>query len=276
MALRQRNWLSTMVIVALLLAVGALPATAGTVLKVGGTGSALGAMKQLAELYEKNHPGTKIHILPSLGSTAGIKAALGGGIDLALASRPLTESERQQGAVEVAYARSPFVFVTNAKVNKKNITIRELERIYSNPEASWPDGSRIRLILRPEKDIDTTLVRSLSPGMAQAVTSAMARPGMIVPITDQEASDAVIRTPGALGGATLCEIIGENRPVNILSLGGIQPSIESIADNSYHLVKTFYLVTTPKTPAAAREFAEFVHTSAAGRILMNAGNLVIK
>jgi phosphate transport system substrate-binding protein len=267
--------LSIMVIGAALLINGVLPATAETVLKIGGTGSALGAMKQLAELYEKSHPGTRIQILPSLGSTAGIKAALGGGIDLALASRPLTDTERQQGAVETEYARSPFVFVTNAKVNKKDVTIRELEGIYNNPAASWPYGSRIRLILRPEKDIDTKLVRGLSPGMEQAVTSAMARPGMIMTITDQESTDAVVRTPGALGGATLTEIISENRPVNVLTFNGVQPNVKSIADRSYPLVKSFYLVTNRKTPVEARKFAEFVRSSAADRILTTNGNLVV-
>jgi phosphate transport system substrate-binding protein len=270
--------LSMMVICATVPASGAFPATepAEIVVRIGGTGSALGTMKQLAELYEKSHPGTRIAILPSLGSTAGIKAVLGGGIDLALASRPLTESERLQGAVETEYARSPFVFVTNAKVKKKNITIRELEAIYSNPAATWADGSRIRLILRPETDIDTKLVRSLSPGMEQGVKAALARPGMIMAITDQEAADAVDRTPGALGGGTLTEIISENRPVNILALNGVQPNVKSIADNSYPLVKFFYLVTTPKSTAEARKFAEFVRSPGAGRILAKSGNLIVR
>lgn len=270
--------LSMMVIGAVLMAVGALSATAPaeTVLKIGGTGSALGTMKQLADLYEKSHPGIRIQILPSLGSTAGIKAALGGGVDLALSSRPLTESERQQGAVEVEYARSPFVFITNLKVNKKDVSIRELEGIYNNPAASWPDGSRIRLILRPEKDIDTKLIRSLSPGMEQAVKAALARPGMIKAITDQESTGVLARTPGAVGGSTLSEIISENRPVNVLSFNGVQPSANSIANGSYPLVKSFYLATTPKSPVEARQFAEFVRSPAAGSILRKNGNLVVK
>lgn len=276
--MRQRNWLSMMVIGAVLLAVGALPATAPAeiVIRIGGTGSAMGTMKQLAEVYEKSHPGIRIRILPSLGSTAGIKAALGGGIDLGLASRPLMEVERQQAAVEVEYARSPLVFVTNTKVNKKDVTTRELEGFYNNPAASWPDGGRIRLILRPETDIDTKLVRGLSPGMEQAVKAALSRSGMILAITDQEAVDAVARTPGALGWSTLSEIISENRPVNILSFNGVQPSAKTIADSSYPLVKSFYLVTTPKTPAAARQFAKFVRSPAAGRILTKSGHMVVK
>lgn len=270
------GWLLLVVIMALVTG-WALPAIAlaETVIKVGGTGSALGTMKQIADLYQKSHPGIKIQILPSLGSTAGISAAIGGSIDLALASRPLTEDERQPGVVETPYARSPLVFIANAKVNKKDVSLRELERIYSSPAANWPDAHRIRLILRPEKDIDTQMIRGLSPGMDQAMKAALERAGMILAITDQEATDAVIRTPGALGWATLSEITSENRPVTILSLNGVQPSVKTIANNSYPLAKSFYLVLTPRSPAKARRFAEFVRSPASRRILTRTGNIVI-
>jgi phosphate transport system substrate-binding protein len=98
---------------------------------------------------------------------------------------------------------------------------------------------------------------------------------MIMAITDQESTNALVSTPGALGGATLSEIISENRPVNVLSLNGVPPSIKTIADGSYPLVKSFYLVTTSKSPKEARQFAEFVRSPAGGRILAKSGNLVI-
>jgi phosphate transport system substrate-binding protein len=280
MTLACRGWkipLFTVVMVTLL-AGGAHSATAPaeTIIKVGGTGSALGTMSQLAREYEKSHPGISIRVLPSLGSTAGIKAVSGGGIDLGLASRPLTESERQLGVVAVEFARSPFVFITNRKVNKKDISLRELESFYSNPEAKWPDGSRIRLVLRPEKDIDTKLLRDLSPAMDNAVKAAHARPGMIMAVTDQESTDALVRTPGALGCATLGEIISENRPVNILSFNGVKPGVDTVAAGSYPLVKSLYLLTTAQTPGAARQFAEFVLSPAASKILTKSGNMVVK
>lgn len=248
---------------------------ADTVITVGGTGSALGSMKKLAGAYEKTYPGVRIRILPSLGSTAGIKAVIGGGVDLGVASRPLTESERREGAVEVEYARSPFVFITNIRSLKKDITLQELERIYADPAARWPDGSRVRLILRPERDIDTKLVRTLSPGMEQAMKAAQSRPGMNWAISDQESTDAVVKTPGALGGATLSEIVSEKRPVNILTYHGVKPDIKNIANGTYPLNKSFYLVTTSRTSPAARHFVNFVQSKAAGRILSGAGNMPV-
>ena len=278
MALKQHLRISMSIAGAALLACGALATTAPaeTVIKIGGTGSALAAMKQLGEAYEKSHPGISIRVLPSLGSTAGIKAVLGGGIDLGLASRPLSRSEQQQGAAEVNYAKSPFIIITNNKVRKQGMTIRELEDIYSGRSSTWPDGSRIRLILRPENETNTTLVRRLSPGMEQAMKAALARQGMIMAITDQESTDAVARTPGALGWATLSEVIGEKRPVNVLSFNGVKPSLKAAADGSYPLAKSLYLVTTPKTTMAARQFVQFVLSPTGRRILAKSGNLVVE
>jgi phosphate transport system substrate-binding protein len=250
-------------------------AQAETVIKIGGTGCALGTMKLLVAAYEKAHPGIKIRILPSLGSTGGIKAALNNEIDLALSSRPLTETERHQGAKESEYARSPFVFVTHARVNKKNITIRELEEIYGNTTSNWSDGNRIRLILRPEKDMDTRIIRAMSPGMEPAMKRAQARHGMIVAITDQESSTAIANTTGSLGGTTLTEIISENVPVNILAFNGVQPTVKSITDGSYRLSKSLYLVTTGKKNAEIRRFTDFIHSAAAGNILVTNGNLPV-
>ena len=252
------------------------PAHAETVVRIGGTGSALGTIKLLAGAYERSHPGVRIQILPSLGITGGIKALLSGSLDLALASRPLTATEQHQGAVGVEYARSPFIFISNAKTSKKDLSSMELENIYAHPAAKWPDGSRIRLVLRPDKDLSTQIVRSISPAMDQAVTLAMARPGMIMGITDQEATDIITRTPGALGGSTLCEIISENRSVNILSFNGVQPSVKTIADKTYPLFKQFLIVTTAKSPSAARYFAEFIRSPAAAAILLKSGNLTTK
>ncbi len=251
------------------------PAAAETIITVGGTGSALGCMRLVAALYEKSHPGVTVRILPSLGSAGGIKAAIGGGIDLALSSRHLTESERRLAAVEVEYARTPLAFVTNGKISKKNITVGELERIYADPVPRWPDGSRIRLVLRPEKDIDTTLVRNLSPGMEQAMRAAQARPGIIMAISDQESTEAIMKTPGALGCAALSEIFSEKRPVNVLAFNGVKPEVKNIASGAYSLFKSQYLVTTPKTSPAARQFAEFVRSRPAGKILSASGNMLV-
>jgi phosphate transport system substrate-binding protein len=72
-------------------------AAAAVEVKIGGTGNALGTMREVAKAYSKRNPGAKITVLPSLGSGGGIKAAADGAIDIAVSSRPLKDDETKVG-----------------------------------------------------------------------------------------------------------------------------------------------------------------------------------
>lgn len=268
------SFLLTTILAALMAGVG-IPSTASaeTVLKTGGSGFGLGVMEILAEAYKKSHPGVRIIIVPSLGSSGGIKALLNGSLDFAVSGRPLKEDEKSRGGNAMELARTPFVFIVNGKVNKHDITTRELENIYSGRMAAWPGGALLRLVLRPKTESDTAIIKGISPAMEQALESAQAREGMIMAITDQDSASAVDRVAGALGGGALTQVLTEKRPVRILSLNGVRPSIKGIRDGSYPLAKTLYLVTSQKTPEAARQFIAFIGSKTGREILSKYGNL---
>lgn len=264
----------TILLTALLL-VGALSATvqAEEIVRVGGAGTGLGVMKILAATFEKSHPGTRVEILPNLGSAGGIKALLHGAIDLAISGRPLTAEESKDGALAVECARTPFVFVTNKNVNKADLTSRELEMIYNGQLQKWADGSRIRPILRPLGDTDTAIVKTVSKKMEQALKNANARPDMIRMVTDQETAEAVAKIPGALGGSTLAQIETEKHPLNVLSFNGSPATLAALTKGTYPLSKPLYLVSTSKTGPAARQFIRFVQSPKGRAILAKSGFL---
>lgn len=263
----------------LLTAGGGLPAMVlaeKAVVTIGGTGSGLGTMRLLAAAFEKSHPGANIKVISGMGSSGGIKAVLHGAVDIAISGRPLKEDERKDGAIISEYARTPFVFVANGAVKKSGVTIKELEKIYSNQMTNWPDGTRIRLVTRPDAETDTKIVKSLSPAMEQAVKSANSREGMILAVTDQDNADMLEKIPGALGGCTLAQVISENLKLKILGFNGVEPSVNSLRDGSYRLFKVLYLVTTAKSSATARQFVAFVRSTEGRKILAKNGNLVIE
>ena len=70
----------------LLLIVMLLPSAAfgEQVLKIGGVGCVLGSMKILAAAFEKSHPGVKVKVLPSLGTSGSLKAVHQGAIDIGI------------------------------------------------------------------------------------------------------------------------------------------------------------------------------------------------
>ena len=248
-------------------------AVAAVTVKIGGTGFALETMRILAEGYRQSHPEVAVVVFPSLGSSGGIKALMAGELDIALSSRPLQEKEKVLSLQELAFCKTPFVFVVNSQVKETSISIDELERIYGGKILSWPDGSRLRLVIRPKKETDTNIVMGLSPAMKVAVADARGRQGMILEITDQENLDALEKLPGALGTATLNQILSEQRQLNILALNGLKPSVGNLREGSYPLSKTLYLVTGKRTSPAAQQFLDYITSDQVEKILAKYGNL---
>lgn len=246
----------------------------GVVIKAGGTGGALGGMKQVASAFEKKHPGVMVSFAPSLGSGGGIKAVLAGSIDLALSARPLSDDERKLGAVDVEYARTPFIFVTSRKGERPGLALRQVAAIYAGEMKAWPDGSPIRLILRPAGDADTALLRSMSPEMDAAVRAALSREGMVMAVTDQENADIIGRIRGGFGATTLAQLLAERRPLKALSLDGVEPGLAALARGAYPYAKIFFAITGPKASRGTRDFIAFLHSPEARAILTRTGHLV--
>jgi phosphate transport system substrate-binding protein len=233
-------------------------------IRINGSGTALDMLKPLAEAYQQKHPMVRIAIEKPLGSSGAIKALLAGALDLALSSKPLTAEEAARGARLQRYGRTPLAIVAERSVPMSDLTTQQLEDLYAGRLTQWKPGSPIRLVLRPQSDIDTQILRSLSPGLHQAVTLAHGRPGMLMAVTDPEATALLVRTQGAIGASGLTGLLVEKLPLKVLTLNGVRPTTGTLASGAYPLAKEISLVTTAKTPAAAWAFIDFIY-SAAGR-----------
>ncbi len=245
-------------------------------LKIGGTGCALGGIKEVAVAFQKKHPEISIRIIPSLGSGGGIRAALAGSLDIALSARPLTDHETAAGASAIEYARTPFAFVTASVARERSITLLQAAAIYSGEMLEWPDHTPIRLIIRPESDTDTVLLKEMSPAMEKAVRRALSREGMLVAITDQENADLLAKVKGAFGAATLSQLVSEKLPLRALSLDGVQPSLASLAGGTYPYFKVYFAVTGPRSSPAAKRFVDFLFSPEGRAVLTRTGHLVMQ
>lgn len=226
------------------------PARANTVLRVGGNGTGLELVKALIPEFEKAHRGVKVQVMKSLGSSGGVKALNAGALDLAVTSRPLKEEEKGHGAREVFHGRTPFIFMANEGVSKTDISTAEVEAFYGGRVSNWPDGSPLRLVLRPEGDTDTKTIQAISPESRRALGEALRRPGMLIALTDEDSDRYITRTPGALGGSSLAQVTTGRLPCRVLSFNGVKPSLEAMEGGSYPLVKQVIMVLRQPMPAA--------------------------
>lgn len=245
-------------------------------IKIGGTGGAIGTMNLLGEAFSKVHPQAKTILMPGLGSGGGRKALMGGAIDIAVTSSAGKNSEKLDGAAAALYARTPFVFATSKKNPVSGLTTQEIVDIWSLKRTTWPDGSRLRLILRPATDTDTALLKSISPAMAEAVKSALAREGMKSALSDSDSADALETIEGALGTSSLALIISEKRSLKALAVNGVTPSPRTIADGTYPYFKSLYLLTGPKPSQATQEFVSFVRSVRGREILGQLGHWTVE
>jgi phosphate transport system substrate-binding protein len=245
-------------------------------IKVGGTGAALGTMKLLAESFEKSRPGAKVVIVPGLGSGGGRKALSVGAIDIAVTSKAGKDAEKLDRAVAVLIGRTPLVFATSQKNPASALTTQALIDIWNGKRTTWADGSRLRLVLRPETDSDTDVVKRISPAMEQAIKNALTRDSMKIAVTDGEAADAIEAIQGAMGTSSLALIISEKRSLKALTLDGVAPSPKTIADGSYPYFKSIYALTGTKPSALTEEFMAFLRGKAGQEILTRVGHWVVE
>ena len=245
-------------------------------IRIGGTGTALAAMKLLGKQFREKHPDVTITVFPSLGSHGGIKALLGGQLDIAIAYKEPYGDDKNKGLTAIKYAKTPFVFVTHKTNKLSNITLQEVVDIYNGKTITWPDDTPIRLILRPAGEASTKILESMSEDMNKAVLNSFMRSGLNIAVNDQENSDLIERLPGSFGAGSLCQLITEKRNLNILSLNGVKPSVRTLANGTYPYFKNLYIITGPKSSHLVRQFIDFVFSPSGRSILSKTGHLVTR
>ncbi len=245
---------------------------AAETLKIGGTGGDLGTMRQLGDAFELWHTDVTVEVVPSLGSSGGIRAVVASVIDLSISARPLKDEEIAAGVTAKPYAITALVAVTTGGVGVSNLTLAELAEIYSGTRKNWPDGSPIRLILRDEGETDTRLIKEQAPELAQPLDDASIRRGILIGPSDQQAADLLESVPRSMGFLSLSLILAEDRPLMVLDLDGVKATSQTIASGQYGLVKTFYLVSGLNMSPAAHAFIDFLDSPQAQEILEKTGH----
>jgi phosphate transport system substrate-binding protein len=248
-------------------------AGAAEMLRISGTGTALGTVQQLLPGFERLHPGVTVKLLPSVGSSGAIQAVAEGVLDIGISGRPLSPEERARGLVELAYASTPFVFAAGPRVTAAGLTESQLARIYRGELTAWEDGERIRLVLRPRSDVDTIFIRAISPALDAAMEVGLGREGLVMAATNQDCNELLARTPGSLGPSTLAQLLTEVHALRPLAWNGVAPSVRALASGAYPLGKTLRLVLRARPAPAAERFLAWLRSAAAREILERTGNL---
>ena len=143
------------VIIAIGLALLSSLVFAGKNITLKGSDTLLILGQKWAEIYMKNNPGTVVQVTGG-GSGVGISALINGGTDIAQASRPMKEKERNKmlekrgiGVNEIPVALDGITVYVNEKNPIEKLTFAQLKDIFQASIKNWKEvgGSDEKIVL---------------------------------------------------------------------------------------------------------------------------------
>jgi phosphate transport system substrate-binding protein len=140
------------------------------------------------------------------------------------------------------------------------LTRPQLAEMIEDPRATWPDGTPVRLVLRPKSDGDYVLLASMGALVELALARANAREGMVIAITDQEAADAVARLRGGLGTCSLSLLRAGALNLVPLALDGVAPTVANVENASYRIVNRMHIATLGAPAGMALELVNYLQS----------------
>lgn len=240
-------------------------------INIGGSGGGLVLFDILGASFAKHDPSGRIEIIPSLGSAGGISAVAAGVIDVAISWRKLNAKETLLPVMEAEILETPYVFdTTHPKIG--TIRTDDLPKIHSGDVAAWPDGSPLRLILRPKSDANSIYVTKNIPGMPEAFEKVLRRRDIPSAAPDTDNIALADKIDGVLAGMSLLQLrSSDHSRLRALALNEIQPSISSMRDGSYPYVLQMHLMVSRTPSPLVERFLKYLKGSEAESIINQFG-----
>lgn len=239
-------------------------------LRVSGSGTCLPLLRILSAEYAAKNDNVEFVYLPGLHSGGGIRGAAGGELELGAVSRELTEEESALGLHFVKLSDDGLVIATHPSVGIENITSDQVRGIYRGDYANWSElgGPDMPIVIldRNEDESAKIILREYVLGADLEVTDRA-----INLYYEPDMVDALRKTRGAVGYFSLGLGLSEDIPVNYLSLDGIEPSVQTIRDGEYKMVRPLGVVAKTPLREDVRALLEWAVTDEAVELMSERG-----
>jgi phosphate transport system substrate-binding protein len=243
--------------------------TDSPVIRLKGSESEMKLMNFLLEKYQQRHAGIKFS-LEGGGSGPGIKALINGEIEIANASRGITDDEISQAnankisPVPVIIALDAVAIITHSRVGIDSLSITQLSKLFNGEIKNWKEigGLDLPVVIFSRDENSGTHhylknyfhISNYAPG-----THFFADYTGIV--------DAVSKQPGAIGYVNLGSIYDANeKPVSNVWVAGIyvegSPAyspyqVEYVKNGEYPLTRPLYQYVNISASGAVKDFLKF-------------------
>lgn len=243
-------------------------------LKVGGTGAAAALMERMGEAFSSAHPNDKVEVVAGLGSSGGISALAAGVLQVAVSGRPLRDEERAKNLDSVPFLDTPFALVTSHP-KPQVLSKSQVVAIHDGSLRQWSDGKEIKPILRPKSDAAAAFMAASFEGMPAAVDKLRQRPDVPVAATDQDNVEAAQKTANSFAGMTLVQFTTEGPRLRLITLDGVEPSVDAMQTGRYALKMRLHLATSTELSPVVRRFLQFLRSPEGVRIVSENGGVLV-
>jgi phosphate transport system substrate-binding protein len=230
----------------------------GTTVKINGSTTMVQINQALKNSFEQRFAGTIVDT-EAKGSDQGIQSLLRGQIDIAAISRPLHETEKQQGLIAVPVSEDAIAIVVGSNNTfRRGLTQQQVRDIFQGKISNWSvvggQNSTIQLINRPEVS-----------GTRQAFQELVLKGGAFansanIKTMDRDATTPILQILGTDGisYATYTQVANQ-QTVRTVAVDGLTPEA-----NNYPYQRTLYYVYKDPPNPAVQAFLGYV-TSPLGR-----------
>ena len=200
------------------------------------------------------------------GSGSGIQAVSEGRCDIGLSSRALKDDEKAT-LTETTVALDGIAMIVNPENPVSDLTVEQIADIYTGKITNWSEvgGNDAAIVL-----IGREAGSGTRDGFESITGTKDACKYQNELTSTGEVIAAVASNPNAIGYASLSAV---DETVKAITVGGVEPTEETVLDGSYAIQRNFNFIVSDSTPLseAAQAFVDFATSADASDLIAGAG-----
>src|SRR5215212_6490963 len=236
-----------------------------------------------AERYQAEHPDVRISVTGG-GSGTGMAALINGTVDIANASRKISDDEKKQAEakgvdpVEFVIARDAIAVIVNPENPVSQLTLQQIADIYSGKFSNWSEvGGEDRPIVRLSRETNSGthvyfLETVLRLGNSED-TTLFSMDTLLLPSSEGIVSE-VRQNPNAIGYDGLGYVPKDLKMIAIAEQEGgayVLPSIPTVNDKTYPIARDLYMYTDGEPTGIIKDYLDWILATDAQQIVADLG-----
>ena len=255
---------------------GVVPLAAQEKVVVGGSGSLLDEMVDLAKSYMAKNPADSIRVLmDSMSSTGGMEGVKIGRLTVGLVTDEPQGADKEKLTYK-AVGRTPTAVAVNKSLPIAGLSEAQICDIFSGKVKSWKEvgasDATIMVLTRKKDDANTGTMRE----KMACFKSLQITPEAIALVRGSEVLDSLDKRATTIGIVNVGTSLYERQHVKALAIEGVTASAETVQSGKYKYFNERGVVTLGPAEGAAKRFLEFVASAEGQKILAKRGVIAVK